>query len=899
MKFPLAFFFALILTATSSCTANTATGPSYDFDILIRSGVVVDGSGSPGYTADVGIKDGKIVFIGQQPEGTAREIVDASGRVVAPGFIDASSLIGFAYLDYTDMTITAYPDNDLIAPALHQGVTTLVWGEGGQWGPSTIRTFREYFTSGGGLGANVAVYAGHLAIRKEVMGMASRAPTVNELGRMEALVREGMELGALGLSLPFLVVPARYAEAAELKALARQVASFDGILNAHIMRDPVNAPLESIAEIIDIGREVGVPVKLEGMRAMGLRNKGSIIAISGMIGEARSGGVEVVTGQYPYDGAAAYLLSDMIVIPGEHLAFRKPFSSDRLKRLREMLRDPVQRARLKDATENPVDGSVSHIKLADGYDGVRIESVPGRPDLAGRYLVHIAEQRGVSPFDAMADLVIGADDKILIALGASDEEDGRALLVQPWNMISSFGEHVGFTPARNHPRSTGAFPRVLGYYVREEGLLSLPEAIRKMTSLPADFLRLSDRGRIKQGMVADIVVFDPARIAGGSTWVNPDQLATGVTHLVVNGVMVMVDGALTGRTPGQYVKRQTPGSNRPVASPGRARNADDDSSACVDEQEVSYICGFATPEDIVNVGTSRLVLASGGTGPGLMYLIDSVSGAWSELINSDSFSMQHDTDAWPECPGPMNLESFDVHGLSVAEISAGRFSIYSISHGEREAVEVYELTLGGNDQDESPALTWTGCVLLQQDGLFNSVAHLADGGFVTTRMIDRGADFKSAFGTNTGQVFEWHPGGVLQAVAGTELSFPNGIAVSADEQHLYVTASGTDELVRFDRSATPIGKHAVSMPMGPDNIHWDSRGKLVIAGAQMADPESCPEPLCFAGWEVIEVDPETLAISSLGGADGSSSMQRASAAIRVGHEIWASGPDRIARFPLN
>ncbi|MGB5326483.1 MAG: amidohydrolase family protein, partial [Pseudomonadales bacterium] len=810
-----------------------------------------------------------------------------TGHVVAPGFIDSANLIDMAYLDYADMTLASYPDNRLIAPSLHQGVTTLLWGESGQWTPSTIKDFQEVFTSGDGLGANVAVYAGHLAIRKEVMGMEQRSPTKKELERMNALVRAAMELGAVGLSTPLLVVPARYSDTDELVALAKEVALFDGIFNSHFMRNPFGAAVESVAEVIDIGRKADIPVKLEAIRVGGLRNKGLISDIIAMINEARSDGVEMVTGQYPYDAGAAYLLSDMVLIPGEHLAFRQPFDPERLRRLRTMLQNREQRSLLKDASENGVDGGVSYLKLLEGYDGIRIESVPGKPNLAGRYLVHIAEQRGIDPFDALSELIVEADDKILIAIGASDEEDDRALLVQPWNMISSFGEDIAFTPFRNHPRSTGTFPRVLGHYVREENLLSLPEAIRKMTSMPADFLRLYDRGRIRAGLVADVVIFDPAQIAARSTWLEPDRFSTGVIHLIVNGISVIEEGELTGSAPGKFVTRQTPQSG------SRA------SSDCSAEHGVSYLCGFVIPEDIVNVGSTGLVLASGGAGPGLMYLINPESGTRTELINSGTFRLQHDSNAWPDCPGKLNLEAFDVHGLSLTETADGLFSIYSTSHGEREAIEIYELDLTGGVQGVGPVLTWTGCVMLQQDGHFNSVAQLRDGGFVTTRMIDQDANLESVWGTITGRVFEWHPGAELQPVAGTELSLPNGIAVSADQRYMYVTATGTEELVRFDRGTTPIGRRTVPTPMGPDNIHWDSKGMLMVAGAHEADPASCDASLCFAGWEVIEVDPETLEIAHLAGADDSASMRRASAAIRVGNEIWVSGPDRIARIQVH
>ena len=335
-----------------------------------------------------------------------------------------------------------------------------------------------------------------------------------------------------------------------------------------------------------------------------------------------------------------------------------------------------------------------------------------------------------------------------------------------------------------------------------------------------------------------------------------------------------------------------------TSSPVTAQNRNSASSDCAPEQGVTYLCGFILPEDVINVGSTGLVLASGHRAPGNMYLIDPETDSVSELIHSDNFRIQHDVSAWPDCPAPLNLEAFDVHGLSLAETSPGRFSIYSTSHGEREAIEIYELDLSGTNRGAAAALTWTGCVLLQQDGYFNSVARLADGGFVTTRMITSDANREQARGSITGRVFEWHPGDQLRPVAGTELSLPNGIEVSAGERYMFVTASGTGELIRFDRSTSPIGKRVVSTPMGPDNIRWDNNGRLIIAGPHEADPATCGEPRCFDGWEVIEVDPETLAITSLGGADETASLQRASAAIRVGNEIWVgSNQDRIARFP--
>jgi hypothetical protein len=320
------------------------------------------------------------------------------------------------------------------------------------------------------------------------------------------------------------------------------------------------------------------------------------------------------------------------------------------------------------------------------------------------------------------------------------------------------------------------------------------------------------------------------------------------------------------------------------------------SPGCHDEQGLTYICGLVVPEDVLNLGSTGLLLVSGHRAPGHMYLIDPAAGTQSELIHGATFRLQHDTSAYPGCPGPLNLQAFDVHGLSLAETSPRRFSVYTTSHGAREAIEIYDLDLRGS----APILTWTGCVLLQQDSYYNSVARLADGGFVATRMRD--ANFTRTEGVPpgiTGHLVEWHPGGQVQRLAGTEMSLPNGIDVSKDERYIFVAANGTHEVVRFDRRTTPIGKRAVSLPISPDNVHWDTNGKLLSAGPNYVAPAACGGAGCATGWSVIELDPETLAFSRLGGADQTAAMQRVSAAMRVGDDIWvASNMDRIARFSL-
>jgi hypothetical protein len=326
--------------------------------------------------------------------------------------------------------------------------------------------------------------------------------------------------------------------------------------------------------------------------------------------------------------------------------------------------------------------------------------------------------------------------------------------------------------------------------------------------------------------------------------------------------------------------------------PALAQNASE-ARECRDEQGLRYICGLVVPEDVVTLGSTGLVLASGHREPGYMYLIDPADGVPLELIHGPTFRQQQDKSAYPDCPGPPDLERLNVHGLSIAETAPRRFTVYTTSHGAREAIEIYELDLNA----AAPVLTWTGCVLLEQDGYFNAVARLADGGFIATRMRDANVSNNSVQrGAITGYLMEWHPGGPLQSLAGTELSLANGIDVSSNERYVFVVAA-PQLLVRFDRSTTPIGKRVLSLPVRADNVHWDGRGKLLIAGGDPPDP-ACSGPACPRGWSILEADPETLAFAVLGGANNANAL-RVSSAARVGNEIWVGGnEDRIARFTV-
>lgn len=329
--------------------------------------------------------------------------------------------------------------------------------------------------------------------------------------------------------------------------------------------------------------------------------------------------------------------------------------------------------------------------------------------------------------------------------------------------------------------------------------------------------------------------------------------------------------------------------------------ADGPDAACASEQGLTYVCGLVHPEDLAVLGSTGLILASGQRRPdtptGRIHLVDPATGTVAELVHSASFRMELDAVTFPDCPGPLNRDSFAAHGMSVTEIGPRRFSVHTVSHGEREAVEAYELDLTGLD----PSLVWIGCVPLPSDGYFNGIVRLADGGFVVTRMRDAepGPRTAGAEPPATGALYEWHPGGDLVRLPDTELVTPNGIDVSPDERFLYVAQSALRDLVRFDRRTTPMERHVVSLPVSPDNLHWGRPGRLLTAGANPRAPEPCGEAGCNRGWSVVEVDVESWSVTPLGGADASAAMQRVSAAVELDGEIWVSTHtgDRIARFP--
>ncbi len=522
-----------------SCIVAGACGPQPGpFDLLIVNGTVVDGSGEPGRAADVGIDGDRIVFVGDTRGAVATRTIDAEGMVVTPGFIDVHS--------HTLPAVAGQLEQRFNEGVVRMGVTTVVGGPDGGFSPENIAQVIDSWGTNGA-GTNAAVYVGHNAVRRAVMGNDQRAPSPDELEQMKGMVRAGMEMGAVGLSTGLMYEPGMFSETSEVIELAKVVEPFNGIYDSHV-RNPVHDLLGSDLEVIEIGRSAGIPAKLGHLKAVGLHNEGAIADVIAMVDEARARGETVVSDQYPYDGAATATLRGIIVLPPE------------LRRVEELnladaLADQQTRTRLKESSENGVDGGFAWLK-ATGYSSMRITSSSDYPELVGSYLSELAEERGQDPFDLVAELILGAEDPVGITLGAIKEADVRLLMQQPWNMIASDGGYSDGRTPRGHPRSTGTFPRVLGRYVREWEVLPLADAVRKMTSLPAAYIGLLDRGLIAEGYVADITIFDPETIIDRSTWDEPHLFAEGVLHVLVSGVAVLQDGELTGETPGSFLTRQ-------------------------------------------------------------------------------------------------------------------------------------------------------------------------------------------------------------------------------------------------------------------------------------------------------------------------------------------------------
>jgi N-acyl-D-amino-acid deacylase len=556
-KFALRFFFALLILTLLSVPLLSQT-PAQAFDLVITNGHIVDGTGSPWYSGDIGIRESKIAAIGNLGAFPRKRSIDAAGKVVAPGFIDM--------LGQSEKTILVDPR---LPSKIFQGITSEITGEGNSIAPiddaiiqsdrsgyeyfkitPDWRTFRQYFArlEKQGMGINLASYVGATQVRRMVLGDDDKQPSPKQLDEMKTLVRDAMKDGAVGVSTALEYAPAPYAKTEELIALATEAGSFGGIYATH-MRNEGSSVLEAIDEALRIGREARIPVEIWHLKVAGKDNWGHMPEVVAKINAARAAGADVSANTYAY---TAWF--------NDFSAFVPPWAHDGGNaKLVERLKDPAARGHMKKDMLTPSKDWDNEWQEIPGPDSIMIGSVenPKLQPLLGKRISEIAKLWNKDPMDTILDFLI-EDPASEVAIFGMSQPDVTLALQQPWVSIDNDSE--GTSPegllgqSHPHPRAYGTFPRILNKYVREEKILTLEDAIRKFSALPAQRMRLTDRGVIKAGMWADLVVFDPNTIHDRATFDNPNQLSEGMEYVLVNGVPVIDKGKMTGALPGKVLR---------------------------------------------------------------------------------------------------------------------------------------------------------------------------------------------------------------------------------------------------------------------------------------------------------------------------------------------------------
>jgi N-acyl-D-amino-acid deacylase len=532
------------------------SAPSYD--VIIRGGMVYDGSGEPGQRADIAIQGDRIAAVGNLSASQALQVVDATGQAVAPGFINMLS-----------WAVDSLIEDGRAQSDLRQGVTLEVFGEGWSMGPlnSDMKSnakkeqgdikydigwtsLGEYldFLEQKGISPNVASFVGATTVRIHELGFEDRAPTADELKRMQALVREAMEDGAMGVGSSLIYAPAFYADTAELIALNQAAAPYGGMYISH-MRSEGNRLLESVQELIDIARAAGVRAEIYHLKAAGRDNWGKLDQVIQLVEQAQTQGLQITADMYTYTAGATGL--DAAQPPWVQEGGNDAWIA--------RLKDPAIRARVLREMTTPTD-EWENLFMAAGPEGMLLVGFKNdalKP-LTGKTLAQVAAMRGTSPEETVLDLVIEDGSRVGTIYFLMSEENVAREIAIPWVSFGSDAEAPSaegvFLKSSTHPRTYGNVARLLGRYVRDEKIISLEEAIRRLTSLPAKNLQIRERGSLQPGYFADVVVFDPQQIQDHSTFENPHQYSTGVSHVWVNGEQVIRDGDHTGATPGRVVR---------------------------------------------------------------------------------------------------------------------------------------------------------------------------------------------------------------------------------------------------------------------------------------------------------------------------------------------------------
>jgi N-acyl-D-amino-acid deacylase len=529
------------------------------FDVVIRGGTVYDGSGGAPLRADVGIIADSIVEIGDLAAAHAPLVVDATGLAVAPGFIN---MLSWA----TESLI----QDGRSQSGIRQGVTLELFGEGSSMGPLneqmkqqmkeqqgdikfdiTWTTLGEYlaFLERKGVATNVASLVGATTVRVHELGHDDREPTPAELERMRALVRQAMEEGAFGVGSSLIYAPAFYAKTPELIALASEAARYGGSYTSH-MRSEGNALLQAVDELITIARDADIHAEIYHLKAAGTENWPKLDSVIARVEAARAQGLRITANMYTYTAGAT----------GLDAAMPPWVQEGGLQEWRRRLQDPAVRARVLREMRTPTSAWESLYLLAGSPE--RVLLVAFKQDslkyLTGKTLADVARTRGTSPEETAMDLVVQDDSRVGTVYFLMSEDNVRKQIALPWMSFGSDGGSLAtdgvFLKSNPHPRAYGNFARLLGKYVRDEKVIPLEQAVRRLSSLPAENLKLQRRGALRRGFYADIVVFDPATIADHATFERPHQYATGVRHVFVNGVQVLKDGEHTGALPGRFVK---------------------------------------------------------------------------------------------------------------------------------------------------------------------------------------------------------------------------------------------------------------------------------------------------------------------------------------------------------
>lgn len=542
----------LLLALLGACATSTNT-----YDLLIENGTVYDGNGGEPYQADIAVIDDRIVAIGDIA-GSADEVIDAEGYAVAPGFIN---MLSWAT---ESLVIDGRSQSDI-----RQGVTLEVFGEGNSEGPINETMRRDIIEAGGfggaditwttlgeyleylvdrGVSTNVASFIGATTVRKHEIGYEDRAPTAEELERMRALVREAMEEGAMGLGSSLIYAPAFYASTDELVELAKVVGEYGGMYISHL-RSEGNRLLEAIDELIQIAREGDVAAEIYHLKMAGRQNWDKFDDVVARVEAAQAEGLEITADIYTYTAGSTGLDAAMPpwVQEGGYEAWR------------ERLRDPQIRAQVLEEMTTATD-EWENLWLASGTEGTLLVGF-NNPDLrqyTGMTLAEVAAARGTSDADTIIDLVIEDGSRVQVVYFMMSEENVAKGIALPWVSFASDAQSMAsegvFLERSTHPRAYGNFSRVLGKYVREDEVITLPDAIRKLSKLPATNLKIRDRGELAAGYFADIVIFDPSAVTDHATFDAPHQYSTGMEHVIVNGEMVIHDGDHTGALPGQVVR---------------------------------------------------------------------------------------------------------------------------------------------------------------------------------------------------------------------------------------------------------------------------------------------------------------------------------------------------------